>query len=238
MASIVEERRKNQRFAAYEIIDTEKTFLYRLQCVSDVFISGIKEQNILDAPDIDLQFGCWNTLLQLSKNFYDKLQTMRNSNDPELGQIMKEFIEDPAFSVYKDYLLKFEPALNRRAVLSTTNKRYASFVAAGRNDPRCMGFGLEPLLTEPVARIPRYKLLLEQLIKYTEKGSVEFDLLNQNLRRISEIASANNEAIRGSKNQLKLMEVMMSIDIRSRINLLDDPRLWFIRSGALQRQCR
>lgn len=233
-----DERIKNQQFAAYEIIDTEKTYYNRLQCVSDVFILGIKEQNILDVSDIDLQFGCWNTLLQLSKGFCDKLQTMRNVNEPKLGQIIKDFIEDPTFAVYKDYLLKFEPALNRRAILSTTNKRYASFVANGRTDPRCKGFGLEPLLTEPVARVPRYKLLLEQLIKYTEKGSSEYELLNLNLKRISEIASANNEAIRMYKNQLKLMEVMMSIDIKSRVNLLDDSNRWFIRSGILQRQCR
>lgn len=134
--------------------------------------------------------------------------------------------------------MRFEMALNRRGIILTSNKKYASFVNDVWEDPRCFGFSLESLLTEPVARIPRYKMLLEQLIKYTEESAPDYELLKTSLGKIAEIASENNEAIRARENRQKIMDVMQKIDAKTRINLLDTPTRWFIRSGNLQRQCR
>ena len=147
-------------------------------------------------------------------------------------------LQDPDFAEYKNYLVKFEIALNRRAALSTSNKKYNNFMAEVKNDPRCFGFGIESLLQEPVSRVPRYKMLLEQLIKYTSPDSPEFSLLTRSFTKVSEMATENNEAIRARENKEKIMEIMLMIDVKSRINLLDVPERWFIKGGLLERQTR
>jgi hypothetical protein len=134
--------------------------------------------------------------------------------------------------------VNFEIALNRRAVLSTTNKKFGNFVTDARSDPRCFNFGIESLLTEPVSRVPRYKLLLEQLLKYVPPNNEEYECLTKSYAKVTEIAIENNEAIRARENKEKIMEIMLTIDIKTRINLLDDENRKFIRSGNLERQCR
>ncbi|CAM6002625.1 unnamed protein product [Sphagnum balticum] len=44
-----------------------------------------------------------------------------------------------------------------------------TLITEARSDPRCFNFTIESLLNEPVHRVPRYKLLLEQLLKRTVK---------------------------------------------------------------------
>ena len=56
--------------------------------------------------------------------------------------------------------------------------------------------------------------------------------------KIGEVATANNEAIRARENNDKLMEIMMTFESRSRINLFDDPFRKFLKEGNLQKQCR
>lgn len=237
--SEVEEHIKKYRYVAYEVIDTEKRYLDRLQAVNDVFVIPIKEGNIIESKiDFELQFGCWETIMKTSKQFYGKLVQQRDSQNPKIAQIFLDMCEDTDFLIYKSYLVNFEIALNRRAALSTTNKKFSTLLTEARNDPRCLNFGIEPLLSEPVSRVPKYKLLLEQLIKFTPADSSEYDALHKCFKKVSEVASENNEAIRARENKEKIMEIMLSIDIKTRINLLDDPARKFIRSDVLERQCR
>eukprot|EP01034_Spumella_vulgaris_P022072 gene22072-28167_t len=48
----------------------------------------------------------------------------------------------------------------------------------------------------------------------------------------------NNEAIRARENKTKMMSIMMQIEPRSRIDLLDDSQRMFIKDAPLLRQCR
>ncbi len=97
---------------------------------------------------------------------------------------------------------------------------------------------IESLLIMPVQRIPRYRLLLEQLLKYTPAEHEEYAVVRTALDKICDVAMFNNEAIRARENKTKTMAIMMQIEPRSRIDLLDDSSRMFIKDGALLRQCR
>jgi hypothetical protein len=120
----------------------------------------------------------------------------------------------------------------------TSNRKFVQFIDAAKSDPRSLGFGIESLLIEPVQRIPRYRMLLEQLLKYTPPSHEEYDSITKALTKISELALENNEAIRSRENKEKMMEIMLQMDSRTRINLLDTPNRLLLRSGVLGRQCR
>ena len=91
----------------------------------------------------------------------------------------------------------------------------------------------------PVQRIPRYRLLLEQLLKFTPADHEQHEEVSAALGRICEVNRDNNEAIRARENRQKIMEVMMSMEARSRVDLLsDDHQRRFLKEGALFRQCR
>ena len=88
-----EERAKKARFASYEIIDTEKTYLNRLRGVYDVYVIPLMKLKLLDGNDFDLQFGCWDSIFNVSERFYNNLQHCRNDEHPKLGKIFSDFVE-------------------------------------------------------------------------------------------------------------------------------------------------
>jgi tyrosyl-tRNA synthetase len=91
--SDIDDKQKKIRYAAYEIIDTEKTYLSRLKAVHEVYALPLKDLNILDNKDWELQFGCWDELYKISKNFYEKLGPQRDSLTPKIGKVFLEFCE-------------------------------------------------------------------------------------------------------------------------------------------------
>lgn len=165
------------------------------------------------------------------------------------------------FEIYSKYLVNYEPAMQKRGHLLTTNRsiiqslieyyflicvmifhfirKFGDFLEKALKDPQCCNLGLESLLILPVQRIPRYRLLLEQLIKFTPLDHPEYALVQEALDKICDVAQYNNEAIRARENRQKIMEIMLSFDSRSRIDLLnDDNKRRYIKDGSLLRQCR
>ena len=58
------------------------------------------------------------------------------------------------------------------------NKRFKKFVASAEQEDRCNGLNLQSLLIMPVQRMPRYKLMLDEIIKRTDACScVQYDKL-------------------------------------------------------------
>ena len=105
-------------------------------------------------------------------------------------------------------------------------------------DIKLQGQSVESIFILPVQRIPRYRLLLEQLLKYTPTDHTEYDVVKRALEKISDMAMFSNEAIRARENKTKIMEIMLSINPLSRVDLLDDQDRRFIKEGILSRQCR
>ena len=82
-----------------------------------------------------------------------------------VGSLMNSFCR--SLTLYQPYLLIFEGALRKRAKLLMNNRRFNELVEAARANPACENLTLESFLVEPVQRIPRYKLLLDELRKHT-----------------------------------------------------------------------
>jgi hypothetical protein len=160
----------------------------------------------------------------------------RSKNALEIGKMFKDFSN--FLKMYTQYLINFDIARARRGYLLTNNRRFAEYLDKMKNDPKFNGMGIEAYLIEPVQRIPRYRLLLEQLLKYTSESHVEYEIIREALQLVSEVASRNNEAIRERENKDKMMEVMMSFESRTRRNLFDDPHRNFLKEGNLMKQCR
>jgi len=60
---------------------------------------------------------------------------------------------------------------------------------------------LSSLLIQPVQRLPRYELLLKDLIRHTEKGHSDYALLNIGLQRVVRVTTHVNEK-KGDKENL------------------------------------
>ena len=134
----------------------------------------------------------------------------------------------------QEYLQNFVKARRIRGYLLTHNRKFAEFLDKLKSNPQFNGMGIEAYSIEPVQLIPRYRLLLQALLKYTPKDDRNLEITVQALQQVSEVALANNEAIRARENENKLIEIMMSFETISRVNLMDDNNRIFLKEGNLQ----
>lgn len=216
-----------------EIISTEVTYVDRLKFLVEVVIIPIKENNLLDPNDQKKQFSTLEKIHNLhSRNSFTELESK-----PELfGPFFENICNN--VTLYSDYLVDYEEAMARRCALLLSNRRFSDFLDKAEKDPRSQNQKIESIFILPVQRIPRYRLLLEQLQKCTPEGHPQFEVVNTALEKICAMAMYSNEAIRRRENRGKIFSIIQTIEPTTRVNLLDNPDRLFIKEGPLLRQCR
>jgi hypothetical protein len=225
---------KKRFFVIQEIISTELTYTERLRIALENIVNPLRELRLIDSSDLQEQFGSLQSVYDLHKKHSVIGSTSCNLKFLSLFEDICSRLD-----VYSSYLVHYEPAMQRRATLLTSNRRFADFVDKVHKDPALQGQNIESLLILPVQRIPRYRLLLEQLLKYTSEGHPDYVVIESSLAKICDLAHYNNEAIRKRENNNKLMSIMMQIQSSERPNLLDTHNeRRFLKEGVLQKQCR
>lgn len=71
----------------------------------------------------------------------------------------------------------------------------------------CNTQALPAFLIQPIQRIPRYKLLLEQLVSKTAVIHPDYNDLSKALGYLSEIAVVLNNKIREHENRQKIIDI-------------------------------
>jgi hypothetical protein len=228
----LEKMMKKRGYVIQEIISTEKTYVDRLRSTMAIIIQPLKEAKILDALDLKEQFEIFEHIAQV----HGKHQC----EDFDTSAAFVAFFDDIFENVqlYAEYLAAYEPAMQRRGYLLTGNRKFCNFLDKSEKGPGLMGQKLESILILPVQRIPRYRLLLEELRKCTPVGHGQYATVQLALEKISDMAAYSNEAVRARENRAQIMQIMLTIESRSRVDLLADTERRFVKEGKLLRQCR
>ena len=230
------ENLKQRGFIVKEIIATERVYVDKLKAMIEVYIEPIRVKEILDSCDINSQFLNLEVIHGLHVKLLSDLTIEKVESDVKVGLVFSTFA--PFLKMYTQYVMNFELAMTRRAQLLISNKKLSTFLDSAKADPRSKGGDLESFLVGPVQRIPRYRMLLEQVLKYTPPDHEDYPNLVSSLEKVSEVATHNNEAIRQREKKERILVMMMTIEPKTRVNLLDEPNRTFVREGDLLRQCR
>jgi hypothetical protein len=115
------------------------------------------------------------------------------------------------------------------------NEKFRKFCENALLNPKCAGLSLESYLIMPVQRIPRYKLLLEQLLKFTNQDHQDFQNLNQALKLVSVVALHVNEQVRKRENTEKILSIqsLFGDDVNFVV-----PGRFYVFDGKLKKVCR
>ena len=170
-ANVQEDPSKRRNFVIAEIISTEKTYYEKLEAIIEVFVNPLVAMKILNDEDQALQFNGLRSIYQIHKEMYYRMRSDSEKDILNMGDLFSQF--SSRLQSYKEYLVNFEEAITRRGVLLTKNKKFAEFIETAKQNPQCSGHDVESLLISPVQRIPRCRLLLEDLLKYTPPGHSE-----------------------------------------------------------------
>ena len=127
-----------------------------------------------------------------------------------VGDIFKTVA--PYFKMYSKYATDFNGCLSGFQKECTSNVRFKKWVEErARYESRCRGLGIQAFLIMPIQRIPRYKLLLEELLKYTSTSHQDYKLVESSIGSISCIAQHINENVRHHQLLLQTLDLQTSL---------------------------
>jgi hypothetical protein len=92
-----------------------------------------------------------------------------------LGDIFLRYVN--AFHVYQEYINNFDQSQAVMAQLLKRNPQFAGLENAMMTDPTFRKLTLGAYLIMPIQRIPRYVLLIDDLVRHTDSSHADFDHL-------------------------------------------------------------
>ncbi|XP_063852956.1 uncharacterized protein LOC135095787 [Scylla paramamosain] len=189
---------------AKELLDTEKKYCRTLWTIQDTFAEPLKKANILSRKDISTLFP--EEVYQL----YDKHSILQHQLrerlgswkwQPLVGDVVARFT-DPRQSdvlrLYTSYVNDFPEVLKTFRKMCHTSQPFTRFIKGCLEQPACGGLDLGAFLLTPVQRIPKYILLIKQLLRYTESTHLDYLHLHTCLDRLRDFLARLNDSMEHS----------------------------------------
>eukprot|EP00300_Choanocystis_sp_HF-7_P036612 c52479_g1_i1.p1 GENE.c52479_g1_i1~~c52479_g1_i1.p1 ORF type:complete len:532 (+),score=67.67 c52479_g1_i1:59-1654(+) len=225
-----------------ELLTTEQTYCRQLDAITEVYIKPLREEGgeeICSERKFKKIFTNLETVYPANKGLLASLIEHKEraaggaGDSHAYAQILTKHFH--FFRIYIPFVNNYETMLAtlRRQM---RKPKFFKFVESVKGDPRCMGLDLNSLLITPVQRLPRYKLLLENLIKATEDEAEKVEL-SKALQAISFVAAEVNRAVKDQERNAKLLDLQKQFVDKNRPNLVEATRR-FIRQDTLIKTCR
>lgn len=231
-----DERIQKRMKVIEELIATEQSYQQSLSVIVEHFVEPIRKKKILSEEEISLVFSNLEVIMELSKTFLDKLEARVNSWKVEDRPYTEHFLSDififvfPFMKIYSIYCSNYEKMISFMD-RNKNNNKLNSFIRSCEQRADFKGLDFASLLIMPIQRIPRYRLLLQELVKCTPGDHPDFSKLSGALETIKNIASFINNMNQQSAGT-KLITLQKSFG--SKIpNLVEPWRVW-IKDGPVE----
>ena len=198
------EMEKLRQKAIDEIINSEKSYLKQLEIVDEFFMKPLQENGHLDSQIYASIFGDLLGIRQVNKEL---LTAMEISTD-KIGQVFLDLA--PYLKFYSTYANDFKTATNLVEEQLNKNKPFRQFMERQESRPEVCK-KLNALLITPVQRIPRYKLLLDDIIKNTPRYHPDKDNLMEARTQIDAIAWYINDQIEDFEKNRTMIDIQKSL---------------------------
>ena len=190
--------------AIQEIINSEKSYLHQLEIVEEYFMKPLQENEILDTQVYASIFGDLLGIRQVNKEL---LTAMELSTD-KIGKVFLDLA--PYLKFYSTYANDFKQATQLVEEQLEKNKPFKQLLAKQESRPEVQK-KLNALLITPVQRIPRYKLLLDDIIKNTPRFHPDKDNLQEARIQIDSIAWYINDQIKDYEHSRIMIDIQKSL---------------------------
>lgn len=221
------EKRKN---VAFELLDTERSYIHSLQTLCDVFLRPAKEKKVLPTDFALENLRNVESILSVNQEFLSELEERMENWHPHqiLSDIFIKYL--PRFQVYSKYVNGYHSLINT-LLKEMENTHFASFLEKARQDPRCRFLELNDFIIMPIQRLPRYILLLSALQKYTD-NSEEQEKLSKTVLGLKNVTNEVNENKRLDESSQRIRHIETRMRGKMSVLLHKEGRL-LLKEGVL-----
>lgn len=168
-------------------------------------MNPVRERGLLPNSDFATIFGDLPSIIQVNR----ELMTALESSQDRIGKVFLELA--PYLKFYSTYANDFQSAVKLVEYWTEKNKAFRTLISNQESRPE-VKHKLNALLITPIQRIPRYKLLLEDVIKNTPDSHPDKTSLKEALEQIEHVAWHINEQLREHENNMKMVDIQKSLN--------------------------
>ncbi|CAM9348282.1 unnamed protein product, partial [Phaeothamnion confervicola] len=216
-----------------EIVNSEETYVKELRvlvgCILRPLAAWREATTVPFEPDdIAKVFGNVEQLLRFNEQFLRDLQAEHRGRK-RIGGVFTEAAA--RFGLYSSYINNYDDAMLRLKELEA-NPEFRAFVRACELQEPCHGLDVRSFLIQPVQRVPRYKLLLSELLKHTRDTHPDFGNLRTGLEGVARAASLLNENARDHGRRKRVLELQLQFK-----ESFATPSRYLVKEGELKKVC-
>lgn len=191
-----------------EIVETERKYLASLDLLNKLYLKPIeKNKHMKLSPELKNIMSTLTIILNINQTL---LKKMESSNKDAIGAAFKNVI--PFLKAYTSYFNSYENASNDIRNAKKENKKFAEWLEKTEKAAKKNGqLAMNSYLIQPVQRIPRYNLLLNELIKKTDKTHEDYNNLSVCLAETKKVAAHLDCAIEEMDNRAKMALIQRNL---------------------------
>ncbi|EGC28800.1 hypothetical protein DICPUDRAFT_51654 [Dictyostelium purpureum] len=229
---------KRVRYAAYrhnivkELLATEKVYIENLEHLLSHYFNPMREESSklnIKMDHFGLLISNLEVIINYNKNLLDIIKPKVDnwSHSQTIGDVFEQFtLYLKVYTQYvKEYSIFFETINNLRK----NNSKFEAFIVEKEYSDNYKTVGTYLIL--PIQRIPRYTLLLTDLVKNTWADHLDYTNLTLSLKKMQEVALYVNEKKREAENIAKVTEIQNNFI--GKFENLAEPHRRFVFEGPL-----
>lgn len=219
--------RRNQlrRKATEEILTSERSYIAQLDKLVDYFVNPLKNLGLIDIGSHTSLFGQLELIHNINNELLTRLET-------DIDDVANAFLRlAPFFKIYSVYAFDYRNSLMLLQNLTTKNAPFRAFLEATESRPEVQQ-KLNSLLITPIQRVPRYRLLLQQVLLYTSPSDSDYKIIQESIKQIESSINHINSVVEDQENIQKMLNVQNSLTGRIP-NIMKSVSRKFIKEGML-----
>eukprot|EP00457_Paulinella_chromatophora_P000365 gb/GEZN01000365.1/.p1 GENE.gb/GEZN01000365.1/~~gb/GEZN01000365.1/.p1 ORF type:complete len:1474 (-),score=246.62 gb/GEZN01000365.1/:89-4510(-) len=191
-----------------ELLNTEKTYTKHLEALDKLYIKPLALTKTVDVKTQHLVFNSVLSIRDLNLQLLKDMEARFNASkdmDPCIGDLFVDFY--PYFQLYHSYISNHVKANQLVTDLLANNAKFKQLYDANMKHQTSKGLNLTALLITPIQRVPRYRLLLSEILQNTPTDHPDRKNLEKALALVSSAASQINQVVRDLENRQELEEI-------------------------------
>ncbi|XP_054086250.1 protein ECT2 isoform X2 [Zeugodacus cucurbitae] len=211
--------KKSMRFNHFmDFFSTESNYVGILDTIVKLFknpLEEIAETNdaLLNKSEIKSIFNNFLPIHEVHQCMLESLRALQSkwSEDCLIGDIILQH-RDELTKAYPPYVNFFEQMKETLQQCDSQNPRFHAFLKINQTKPECGRQSLQDLMIRPVQRLPSISLLLNDILKHTNKNNPDYVKLEQALKAIKEVMMHINEDKRKTESRMAIFDIFNDIE--------------------------
>ncbi|XP_006802975.1 zinc finger CCCH domain-containing protein 13 isoform X2 [Neolamprologus brichardi] len=230
---LTEDQRRLQE-VRFEVITSEASYCRSLEIVVDHFVKSKQLGAQLTTQDKNWLFSRLVDVRAISHSFLSKLEEQVESDVMHFTVCDIIYRQCPLFrKAYVPYLTNqsYQDATYQR--LMNENPRFKMIVEKIEKSAVCQRLPLRSFLVLPFQRITRLKLLVQNIVKRTTRGTAEATQAIKALKQLEKIIQQGNDSISQMKSIESLVSLSAKVDFECKTLPLISQSRRMVREGPV-----